>query len=114
MKAAQVMTEVGHRVAELRRARGWSQEQLAERLRVDARTLQRIEAGRHITFIMLVQLATAFRVPIGELFEAPMSRTRRPGRPPREPYVITPAPPSIAAEPRREYETRRRSKRRRP
>jgi transcriptional regulator with XRE-family HTH domain len=100
VKTAQVMTEVGRRVTELRRARGWSQEQFAERLRVDARTLQRIEAGQHITFAMLVQLAETLRVSIADLFEAPKSRApRRPGHPsspstyavlgepPRKPYV---------------------------
>lgn len=76
------MADVGRCVTVLRRARGWTQEQFAERLRVDARTLQRIEAGRHITFAMLVHLADALLVPIGELFGPPVERKpRRPGRP---------------------------------
>ena len=76
------MADVGRRVTELRQSRGWTQEHFAERLRVDARTLQRVEAGQHITFAMLVQLARALRVPIGELFEPPTARDlRRRGRP---------------------------------
>ena len=83
VKAADVMRDVGLRVRELRCARGWSQETFAERLHVDARTLQRIEAGTHVTFPMLCALATALRVPIAELFAAPVLRERRRGRPPR-------------------------------
>lgn len=111
MNTAQVMTEVGRRVTELRRSRGWSQEQFAERLRVDARTLQRIEAGQHITFGMLVQLAETLRVPIGDLFEPSKSRApRRPGRPPRS--ASAPAYAAIAESPRK-YGARGSKKRKR-
>ena len=87
------MADVGRRVTELRQSRGWTQEHFAERLRVDARTLQRIEAGQHITFAMLIQLAKALRVPIGALFEPPTTRgLRRSGRP------VTRRPESVATE----------------
>ena len=84
VKAADVMRDVGLRVRELRCARSWSQEKFAERLHVDARTLQRVEAGTHITFPVLCALATALRVPIADLFAAPVLRERRQGRPPKE------------------------------
>ena len=89
MKATDVMRDVGLRVRELRCARGWSQETFAERVHVDARTLQRIEAGTHITFPMLCALATALRVPIAELFASPTLRERPRGRPSKEPRTRT-------------------------
>ena len=96
------MQDVGRRVTEMRRSLGWTQEHFAERLRVDARTLQRIEAGRHITFPMLVQLATVLRVPIGELFQPPTTRApRQPGRPPPPDQQAHPAGEPIRGKNRR-------------
>ena len=102
------MADVGRRVMELRQSRGWTQEHFAERLRVDARTLQRIEAGKHITFAMLVQLARALRVPIGELFEPPTARDlRRRGRP----VSVSRRPEPVATESKPPRPTRRAGKR---
>jgi transcriptional regulator with XRE-family HTH domain len=86
VKAAQVMQDVGRRVAELRSAREITQEGLAERARVDARTVQRAEAGRHLTLVLLIRIADVLDVPMTALFEPPSERERRrPGRPPRAP-----------------------------
>lgn len=40
----------GELLAEVRRERGWTQEQLAEHVRVDRTTIQRMEAGRPVAF----------------------------------------------------------------
>jgi transcriptional regulator with XRE-family HTH domain len=80
------MRNIGRRVLELRRARGWTQEQAAERMRLDAVALRRIEAGRQlVTLRTLVRLANALGVPTRALFdEAQIREARRPGRPPAE------------------------------
>ena len=80
----QVVIDVGRRVAELRQARGLTQEELAERARCSLKYLQRVEAGRNMRIDTLVRFANLFRVGIAELFASPASRRpRRPGRPAR-------------------------------
>jgi transcriptional regulator with XRE-family HTH domain len=80
-----VFEDLGRRVREVRRERSWTQEDAAERLGVDVRELQRIEAGRvNMTLQSLVRMARSLGVPVRELFEAPASRgPRKPGRPPK-------------------------------
>ena len=77
------MRNVGRRIVELRRARGWTQEHTAERMQLDAVTLRRIEAGRHfVTLRTLVRLANALGVPTRALLDdATLREPRRPGRP---------------------------------
>ena len=76
------MQDVGRRITELRTARGITQEQLAERARVDARTVQRAEAGRHLTLLFLIRVAEILDAPMTALFEVPRARIpRSPGRP---------------------------------
>lgn len=80
---ADVLRDLGRRIAELRAARGLTQEQLAERLDVTFQYLQRIEAGReNLTVRSLVRLATALEVLVADLFAPPESREVRVGRPP--------------------------------
>ncbi len=66
-------------------ARGWTQEVAAERLGIDVRELQRIEAGRvNLTLHSLLRLARALGTSVRDLFDPPASRVpRKPGRPPR-------------------------------
>jgi len=87
------MQDVGRRIAELRTARGITQEQLAERARVDARTVQRAEAGRHLTLVLLIRVAEVLGAPMTALFEQPRARVpRSPGRPPtKQAAETTPA-----------------------
>lgn len=82
---ADVLRDVGRRIAELRAARGWTQEQMAEALDVNLPYLQRIEGGReNLTVRSLARLAHILGVRVGALFEAPADRTvRGPGRPRR-------------------------------
>lgn len=78
-----VLGDVGRRVAELRVARGMTQEELAERvLECSTKYLQRLEAGReNLTIESLVALANRLRVKVQALFDPPASRLVRRGRP---------------------------------
>jgi transcriptional regulator with XRE-family HTH domain len=79
----EVLRDIGRRVAELRRARHLTQEELAEGANFAFKYLQRIEAGReNLTVKTLVRLADSFGVTVGQLFRAPRSRVVRLGRPP--------------------------------
>ena len=63
-----LLDRVGRRVAELRVARGWTQEQFAERARLDPRDFQKIEAGElPLTLRRLLRLANALEVDPQEL-----------------------------------------------
>lgn len=77
--------DVGHRVRELRQAKGWTQEDFAEKLEIEGREVRRIEAGRNLTIRALLRLADALSTNIPDLFQPPKSRPKRkPGRPPKQ------------------------------
>ena len=80
---ARVLDDLGRRLAELRRARGWTQAEVAERLGMLPRDYQAIEGGeRAITIRSALTIAQVFEVPLHEMFMPPASREpRRPGRP---------------------------------
>lgn len=60
--------QLGHRIAVLRGAAGLSQDQLATRMGVDRRTIQRFEAGsRDPGYSDLLLLARALDVPLAVL-----------------------------------------------
>jgi len=64
-----VYEAIGRRLAALRRERGLTQEQLAERAGTSSAYVARIEAGgRRATVEMLARLATALDVPLWRLF----------------------------------------------
>lgn len=80
--AEPVLRRLGRRVAELRKARGWTQEGMAELLDVTPRYVQAIEAGgENLSVGSLVRLAKVLRVRLPALFERPASMTRKAGRP---------------------------------
>jgi transcriptional regulator with XRE-family HTH domain len=82
LDADRALKDVGRRIAESRRERGWTQEELAERLGIQANNLQRVELGmQNLTVRSLVRLANGLGVSLATLFEAPSSRVVRPGRP---------------------------------
>ena len=84
LSSARVLRDVGLRVRELRAEHGFTQEQLAERLKVTARWLQSVEAGKeNLTLGTLVRIANALKVPMVEFFTPPTVTSRKPGRPPR-------------------------------
>jgi len=77
-----VLRRVGHRIAELRALRGWTQEEFAERIGVSPQYVQAVEGGReNLTLRTLAALAEALRIhPAGLLF-APTTPRAKPGRP---------------------------------
>ena len=73
---------VGGRVATRRRAFGLTQEELAERLDVSLKYLQRIEAGHeNLTIHSMVTLANALDVAPSYLLRPRSSTRPKPGRP---------------------------------
>lgn len=78
-----VLAGVGRRVAELRSARGWTQDQFSERIGIDPTHLRKIEGGRlGLNVYSLVRLANGLGCEsVAELFVEPTSREVRPGRP---------------------------------
>lgn len=76
---------VGRRIAELRRHRGWTQQQFADKLRIDVSAVQRIERGAHApTLGTIWRLAKVLRVEPAQLLVPPAVETEtRAGRPPK-------------------------------
>ena len=61
--------KLGMRVRQLRLARGWTQEQLAERAGVHEKFLGAVERGeRNLTLRNITRIARGLNVPIGALF----------------------------------------------
>lgn len=80
-----VLRNLGRRIAELRRERGLTQQQVADQLGITSRYVQAVEAGRvNVSVRALVDLANVLRMPMAAFMEVPRSRAaRRPGRPRR-------------------------------
>lgn len=79
-----LVRDVGHRIAQLRREAGLTQEQVAERLGIPPRAYQLIEyGGRNLTLRSLATLAAALGVEPAAFFVAPAPHERRRGRPRR-------------------------------
>lgn len=57
----------GDKIKELRTQRAWTQEQLAQIVQVDVRTIQRVESGKVASMETLKALASAFDLDVGEL-----------------------------------------------
>ncbi|MGV9676456.1 helix-turn-helix domain-containing protein [Nocardia sp. NPDC003482] len=70
IREAAALKTFGKKIAELRRARGLTQEQLAERSDLALPTIAAIERGKRWPRLMTLQkLAKALHVPTGDLFE---------------------------------------------
>jgi transcriptional regulator with XRE-family HTH domain len=83
-EADRLVLWMGKRVAELRRARGMTQAQLAERADFSIQYLQRIEAGReNLTVRSAARIAQLLGCRFVELFRRPTTTIVRRGRPPR-------------------------------
>lgn len=78
-----VISDIGRRIAELREAKGWTQEVLAERVKMATQNVARLEQGRSdFRVSTLVRISRVLGVDVRALFEAPSSRKKRkPGRP---------------------------------
>ncbi|GAA6237239.1 helix-turn-helix domain-containing protein [Apilactobacillus micheneri] len=57
-------------IRELRKQKGWTQENLAEKCNLSVRTIQRLESGEDGNLTTLNLIAKAFEVKIGDLFES--------------------------------------------
>jgi len=70
---------VTRRIAEIRRARAMTQDQVAEALRTATRNVQRIEAGQNLTLHTLARLAAVLGVRPEELVtgESGAARAKR-------------------------------------
>jgi transcriptional regulator with XRE-family HTH domain len=62
---------IGRRIADLRRERGFTQEQFAEKVGVSEKYLQRVESGANLSIRSLVRFANALGVPLQALVERP-------------------------------------------
>jgi transcriptional regulator with XRE-family HTH domain len=80
-RASVVQEGVGRRIAEEREARGWTQQDVADKLKVEVQSYQRFERGEIATISTIVKLANVFGVTARSLFDEPKSRKRRAGRP---------------------------------
>ena len=74
-----IARELGLRVRKWRLSHRWSQEDLGERMGIDAREVRRIEAGDNLSITMLVRIARAFDKTVAELFSVRSSGRRRAG-----------------------------------
>jgi transcriptional regulator with XRE-family HTH domain len=65
----QILSELGERIAELRRRAGLTQEQLSELSDIDIQAIQRAETGRAaLSLERLACIASTFRVDLAHLF----------------------------------------------
>ena len=76
---ARLIHRVGRRIAELRRARGWTQERLAEKVGSSVQWVSRLEAGQNLTLETMAGLARVLDVEVTDLFVPPAPE------PPRRP-----------------------------
>ena len=80
VETAAILKELGKRIAELRRAKGFTQETAAERLGMLAPNYARIEQGRlNVTVDTLVRIVKMLEddVKIADLFVPPTTTERR-------------------------------------
>lgn len=79
-----VIRDIGRRIAELRVAKGWTQEKFAEVLGMATQNVARLEQGRSDCRVStLVRVARGLGCDPRALWEAPSSRRPGPGRPRR-------------------------------
>jgi transcriptional regulator with XRE-family HTH domain len=69
-KLMKILTIISSNIESLRKARGWTQAECAERCEGDLRWYQRLESGKHVLSLeTVVRLALLFRVDVDELFK---------------------------------------------
>ena len=70
-----IQKQVGARIRELRNARGWSQEELAERAGLHSTFIGQVERGeRNLALSNLKKLADAFELSLSEMIELPKGK----------------------------------------
>lgn len=64
------LEKIGHRIRELRRVKGWSQEELADRANLHRTYISSVEQGkRNLAAVNLKGLANAFGMSISEMLK---------------------------------------------
>ena len=64
-----LLVRLGDRIRKLRKARGWTQTEMAERVGIDRSFLADVERGkRNISILNLELIAKGFRVSLSQLF----------------------------------------------
>jgi transcriptional regulator with XRE-family HTH domain len=67
--AEDLLTRLGDRIRKLRKARGWTQAEMAERVGIDRSFLADVERGkRNISVLNLELLAHGFKISLSQLF----------------------------------------------
>lgn len=70
ISADSICLHVGRRIAQLRRAKGWSQRMLADHAQIDHIHLARLELGQKEAGIIILQkIADALDIPVWELLK---------------------------------------------
>lgn len=65
-----IKKEFGRKVKFFRKERGWSQEKLAEKAKLDRTYIPSIEKGvRNVSIIVIEKIANAFNIDIKDFFE---------------------------------------------
>lgn len=67
--AEDLLTRLGDRIRKLRKARGWTQAEMAERVGIDRSFLADVERGkRNISILNLELIAHGFKISLSQLF----------------------------------------------
>ena len=78
------MADVAIRIAEIRRSKGLTQQDLADLREVTPHWIRQVESGRlNMKIATLVGIAEALGTDVKDLFEPPTASKARPGRPRR-------------------------------
>lgn len=83
---AQILTELGERLARIRKQRGFTQVELAEEAGIGVATLRRIEGGQDsqleswLKLLKALDMASAIEALLPEQFSSPMAEVRSSAR----------------------------------
>jgi transcriptional regulator with XRE-family HTH domain len=67
--AEDLLTRLGDRIRKLRKARGWTQAEMAERVGIDRSFLADVERGkRNVSILNLDLIAKGFKISLSQLF----------------------------------------------
>lgn len=70
------LKRVASRIAEIRQAKGFTQDEMAEKLGCATRNYQRIEYGQNVTIKTLVRIANLLGVTVTDLVPPPTGKPR--------------------------------------
>ncbi len=86
---------VGSKIAEVRRSRGWTQEDFARRIGASYKHAQKIEYGKvNISLVALFRIANVLQIPATRLLDPAAAEPKPVGRPPQARSKAGPYQPS--------------------